>query len=402
MKVVLVFYERITADRRQGFGHANYRLALNLHAAGLLDRVICLDRESDLELPADRVTSMFAHAGPRLRHKALARAGRRWPAFDARRRQEALFDRFAASRLRADRETLVLSSRPLFELVGRRARAQGAAYWVLSSIPHPLLNHALVRNEELRLGLPARGSYSDADRTARLARTIALADRVLTLAPGIARYTYDSYAAFLPTGRILPLERYFSVDPAAYEAKPLRTRDPDEGLVFLHLSFVNLIKGIAYLLDAWRIFRARSPRPDRLIIAGRMDENAAKVLQRNRIEGIETPGYVPDLRAQLGAADVFLSPSVSDAGPATILEAMAAGLPVIASRNCGFASLVEDGVQGYTYPYHDAAGLASLMERCAGDPDAAAAMGRKARELVESMSLQGYADELLELVRGHG
>ena len=70
--------------------------------------------------------------------------------------------------------------------------------------------------------------------------------------------------------------------------------------------------------------------------------------------------------------------------PYAVLEAMALGVPVIGSRIGGIPEMVEEGTTGRLFPAGDAPALAGAMEALAGDPAAAAALGRAARRKLEA------------------
>jgi len=402
MNVTLVLFDRINPHQRRALGYASYRLACRLHEAGRLARVVCLYCSPDAELPREKVAALADDPGRSAAFELLGRAGRLLPFLRGRRQQETLFDRFAAGQVRRHRDGLVFCSRPLVPATVAAARDAGHTVWVQSSVPHPLLNYALVRNEEIRLGLAGSSAYTDRHRAERLAAVLASADRVATLAPEIGGFTYRSYLQFLPEARLLPLHEYFSIDPAEFTAvaEARESRPAGGGLTFLHVSHVNLIKGIPYLLDAWRLARGGLPAGSRLVIAGRIDRDVRRLVAARYadLDGVEYPGYVADLAETFAGADVFVSPSVADAGPATIIEAMAGGLPVVSSCNCGFASLIRDGENGFTYPYNDSAALAAVLARLAADPAAARALGRNARRGLAAHGIERYGDEILRYV----
>jgi glycosyltransferase involved in cell wall biosynthesis len=93
-------------------------------------------------------------------------------------------------------------------------------------------------------------------------------------------------------------------------------------------------------------------------------------------------GLVADVRPRLAELDVFVLSTLGDNLPVAILEAMAAGLPVVASRTGGIPELVEDGVTGALVPPGDVDALSQAIGRLVGAPDVRAAQGRAARERV--------------------
>lgn len=115
------------------------------------------------------------------------------------------------------------------------------------------------------------------------------------------------------------------------------------------------------------------------------------------------PGERDDVPVVLRSLDCFVLPSLAEGISNTILEAMASGLPVIATRVGGNGELVEDGRTGILVPAADPETLADALRRLAADPNRAGAMGRDGRETalrrfsMESMtrSYQAVYDDVL-------
>jgi len=95
-------------------------------------------------------------------------------------------------------------------------------------------------------------------------------------------------------------------------------------------------------------------------------------------------GHREDVGARLDAADIFVLPSRSDAFPNAVLEAMAAGLPVVASSVGGICELVDDGRNGLLVPPDDASALADRICRLMSDAPWAASLGEAARRDAEA------------------
>jgi len=98
---------------------------------------------------------------------------------------------------------------------------------------------------------------------------------------------------------------------------------------------------------------------------------------------IQFMGHRDDVPAILSASDVFVLPSESEASPNVILEAMAAGLPVVASRVGGIPELVADGVTGDLVPPGDSDALAAALLNLLEQPARGAAYGRAGRACIE-------------------
>jgi glycosyltransferase involved in cell wall biosynthesis len=118
-------------------------------------------------------------------------------------------------------------------------------------------------------------------------------------------------------------------------------------------------------------------------------------------------GHCEDVPALLAQADVFVLPSRSEAFPNGAIEAMAAGLPVIASRVGGLLDLIEDGRTGVLVPPDDPSALASALESLLWSPARARAIGSAARDEVTQRysfdrMVRGFEDLFLSMEATRG
>jgi glycosyltransferase involved in cell wall biosynthesis len=149
-------------------------------------------------------------------------------------------------------------------------------------------------------------------------------------------------------------------------------------------------KGIDVLLEAARLVQS----PVRLEIYGVGAEQAE--LER-LAEGLDANfnGFVQD---PLAGLDVLVQPSRADNLPLSILEAMAAGLPVIGTRTGGIPELVIDGETGLLVEPERPEELAAALDSLATDPERRAELGRRGRERVqEHFSADGIARRTVAL-----
>ena len=131
-----------------------------------------------------------------------------------------------------------------------------------------------------------------------------------------------------------------------------------------------------------------SSRPElRYRIVGdgpRRAELEALARARGVADRIEFLGHQEDVPSLLAGADLFVLPSRSEAFPNGAIEAMAAGLPVVASDVGGLRDLIDDGRTGLLVPPANPEALAAAIESLVADPARAAALGAAARDEIES------------------
>jgi glycosyltransferase involved in cell wall biosynthesis len=182
------------------------------------------------------------------------------------------------------------------------------------------------------------------------------------------------------------------VVPLAYESRAVGAspRNPSgRPLVVLWLGNVILRKGIQYLIEA---ARQLTDRAIRFVVAGPVGitPHAVATAPAN----VEFRGRVTRDRAtrEYLAADVFVLPTLSDGFALTQLEAMAHGLPVIATSNCG--AVVDHGRDGLIVPAGDARLLAEAVAALDDDRGRVAAMGEAALAKSRQFSLAAYAARL--------
>jgi glycosyltransferase involved in cell wall biosynthesis len=140
------------------------------------------------------------------------------------------------------------------------------------------------------------------------------------------------------------------------------------------------------LIDAAATLRQRHPQLEFWIVGDgpRRDELTALAAARGLTAHMHFLGHREDVPALLAASDLYVLPSRSEAFPNALIEAMAAGLPVVATTAGGIVELVQDGVTGRLVPPDDAHALASAVGSLVDDPVRAGAMGSAGRAMVEA------------------
>lgn len=183
-------------------------------------------------------------------------------------------------------------------------------------------------------------------------------------------------------------------------AAPSRTRGDDApvqvvsvGRLAAPKDFATLVAAVARLPEGRAHLRVFGDGPFR-------SELEAQKQALGLDAAVEFAGEVPDVRPHLEDADVFVLSSLSEGMPVSILEAMAAGLPVVASALPGLEEVVVDGETGLLVAPGDAAALAAGLGRLVDDPALRRSLGTAGRARAEEhFSLPAWRDAHFSLYR---
>ena len=189
---------------------------------------------------------------------------------------------------------------------------------------------------------------------------------------------------------------------AVPDRPPRRPRRARDVATVVAVGRLESQKGFDVLLDAFACL------PEgRLLLVGDGSERAA-LEQQVALLGLDhrvrLTGWIEDSRALLDEADVFALPSRLEGFPLVVVEAMLAGLPVVAADVGSVREAVVAGATGVLVKPGDAAGLAAALQRLLGDQAERARLGRAAREralerFVADRMAKAYVDLYRELGR---
>jgi glycosyltransferase involved in cell wall biosynthesis len=214
----------------------------------------------------------------------------------------------------------------------------------------------------------ASGSERDqqAARRAYLRQTLHTVD--LALAP--SRFLASCFSEVMPAERIRVLR-------IGVEQSHLRQVPPPNSATALRLAYIGQIaehKGVHVLVEAVQRL-AHTGRPVTLTIHGNLHSFPAYAQRLRQMIGTDEritlagPFANGQIASVLAAADLVVVPSIwYENSPLTILEAQAAGRPVLASALGGMAELVRDGIDGLHFIPGDAADLARQIQRLRSEP----------------------------------
>jgi glycosyltransferase involved in cell wall biosynthesis len=232
------------------------------------------------------------------------------------------------------------------------------------------------------------GSFGEAEELART-RGFPVLRRLILRNSAFAAISLDIEAQWRALG--VPADRMVrmasGVDPSQFHPGPSGVEadlPPRPRVMFT--GRLHPQKNLDLLLDAWAEVAASRAEGHLIFLGGGPDHDrlSARAEALGIAHRVHFAGPVGDPAAYLRAADVFVLPSVAEGMSNSLLEAMATGLPCIASKIGGNVDLLEQGPSGLLVPLNDPQGWAEALRMLLDDPDVAQGLGQKALQRVES------------------
>jgi PEP-CTERM/exosortase A-associated glycosyltransferase len=260
-----------------------------------------------------------------------------------------------------------------------------------------------------RLGLPViyevrtfwedaavnNGTFAESSmryRVSRALETIVLrrAHRVVAICEGIRS---DVLSRGIPAGRVAVVPNAVGADwlePRAPATDLAAQLELSAGPVFGYIGSFSRYEGLPFLIDAMEQLLDRVPGAHLLLVGGGRDEQAVRAAALRAGTAVLTPGRVSQDRVRdfYTLVDVFVLPRrrirlTELVTPLKPLEAMAMGIPVLASDIGGHAELVSDGETGLLFKAESSESLVEQASRLGQDPELRAQLGAGGRRWVE-------------------
>lgn len=214
-------------------------------------------------------------------------------------------------------------------------------------------------------------------------------DHVVACSDSVRDFLVESYR--YPPGRVTSIRNGWS-------GTPLKLRRETQPTIVCTANF-SAEKGHRVLVEAFATVARRMPDAQ-LVLLGQGAEKAA-MEQRARELGLSDrivfAGFQDSIWPWLARAHVFALPSNYESLGIAVLEAMGAGLPVVATAVGGVTELVRPGVTGELVPAGDPAAMAEALLKILSDPDTATRMGTAARAAAEYERMDACVERYFDL-----
>lgn len=299
---------------------------------------------------------------------------RRWSTF--------VIMRELARFLRRERVTLVHTFDYYTDIFAIPAARMAGVQVVLGSLRDPLFDHNAL--ERTALALVSRMAHGIVANSSPAARTAGSRENVV----------------------VIPNVLYLSDYQFAESREELRARlRLPTGLLVGVVAVLRPQKDHATFLRAVTLVAKSNPRAHFVLIGDGQDRAALEALSRELgiAERVTFAGDQKNVAEWLAALDIAVLPSVAESLPNAVLEAMACGLPVVATRVGGVPDLVVEGVTGWLVPPRDPPAMAGKILALLSDPSARQSMGAAGRARIEQefahervkQRLEAFYDRLL-------
>ena len=212
------------------------------------------------------------------------------------------------------------------------------------------------------------------------------ADRVISVSDSARQQQIR--AGSLSPEHIITLYNGIDLTPFAPEAHPHPQKIREEldihndSFLMVSVAVLRKPKGIQYMLDAMPKILAAHPNAFYLVVGD--GENMAALQEKRRALKLEKhvhfAGFRNDIAAILAASDLFVHPTLNDALPTVLIEAMGAEKALVASAVGGVPELLEDRVNGILIPPADTDALAKACLELIADPTRTAQMAKAGRK----------------------
>ena len=175
---------------------------------------------------------------------------------------------------------------------------------------------------------------------------------------------------------------------------------PPDSLVVGYVGWLIPIKGVTHLVDAMAEVIQRHPN-SLLVLVGKGDEKGEEEIKLKEqvenlglVDNVRFLGWRPDVHEIMGCFDIFVLPSLNEGMGRVLVEAMAVGLPIVASRVGGIPDLVKDGENGLLVPPADAGALERAISDLLSDKARGKRMGETGKRMCHPYSVEAMVEKI--------
>lgn len=396
MKVMISVFGHLSKNGSGG-GLTAYYIAKKLENEGALAKVLCTDFDRDVDINSSKIITIspfwkYINYGLNLLLCEIPRKlfGRR--IFAPRPILEWVFDVLSLWHLKNIRGDILFVTKTEVNKALRLAKSGGMIPVLQTIIPHPRFNKKMIDIEQDKFGIPAIEVYGLSSRVKRIESGFEDAEYIIMFSQWIKKIYGEFGVVDTNQRKILIPVNTLGVDITKYYPQP----KPDAVFRVMHASHMNLLKGVPYLIEAWRSLNLENAE---LMLCGSVGDDIKIYFDKYGLPSNTILTGRVNMTEYYKVASVFVSPGVSDNGPSTALEAMASEIPVIVSDHCAVKEIIEDGEEGFIVKTRSCDEIKGKIQLLYDNEELRRTMGKKAREKVTKYSREHCADCIYDALK---
>jgi len=373
-----VIYSSSSIFGGHGVGSVAYYTVLEAYKRGMIDKILCFDYELREIKPEKIIAFRFLHHLLRYPLRAIQKFF--FKTFDQDRYKSAIYDFLVSKKI--NNCDIFHGGATTCKKSLIKAKKNGAIcildYWST----HILKQNELMEEEYKLLG---KKWFFNSEKTRR---------QVLDefeIADYISIPSNFVYQSFIEKG--FPKEKLIII-PFGVDLKKFSTfKDKkDNKFRVIFLGQVTIRKGIHYLLKAWKELNLKNAE---LIVVGNICDDVRGIVNKYKNDkSIHFEGF-KDSQECYKESDVFVFPSIEEGSALVTYEAMASGLPIIATTNTG--SIARNKKDGFIIPIRDVNALKNKILYFYNNPKEIERMGKNAREYVKDFTWERYGKGVIKM-----
>lgn len=369
----------------------HFHLARQLERLGLLDKIYTgypkFKLKDEPGVPQDKIiTYPWVHT-PYMKRYWLGLDKFPWLTREWMWAGMDTLDKYVASQLKDPTILIALCANGYRS--GQRVQQLGGKFVCDRPCSHIVYQDNLMKEEYSRWGL----SFSGSDP-----RTVQKEENEYRIADVVSVPSEFAKRSFIESG--IPEEKLVKITYGARLERFQKVADPDPNkFVVLWVGSVSFRKGFLYALEAFNNFK----HPNKVFkVIGPVDHTYKKLIDKQNLQNVEFYGRVQnaDLPAIYSSANIFVFPSIEDGFGMVMGEAMACGLPVIATNHTGAEDLYEDGKEGFIIPIRRPDLIVDRLTQIADEPHLREQMSDLSMKAVTKLGgWDQYGDDYDKLVK---
>jgi glycosyltransferase involved in cell wall biosynthesis len=180
---------------------------------------------------------------------------------------------------------------------------------------------------------------------------------------------------------------------------------PADSFLIGYVGWLIPIKGVTHLVSAMSRVVELYPKSILVLVGKGDDKGGEEIKLQEQVESLGLAdnvlfwGWRPDVAEVIGCLDIFVLPSLNEGMGRVLVEAMAAGLPIVASRVGGIPDLVKDGQNGLLVPAEDTSALAKAISDLLSDKERRHRMGEAGKKMCLPYSAEAMVEQIDDLYK---